>query len=111
MRLSAAENKSCIGKPSLLSPVAMEIVSASGVEDAVEQRTESRSEQHLHEVRRRRRGLQARALAALQGEVLGEVPRSDVRQGGDFDLVHLALRRTDEEHVHVDRERSDAVQS
>ena len=35
MRPSAAENKSCLGKPSLLSPVAMEIVSASGVEDAL----------------------------------------------------------------------------
>ena len=36
MRPNAAENKSCIGKPSLLSPVTMEIVSVSGVEDAVE---------------------------------------------------------------------------
>ena len=31
-------NRSCIGKPSLLSPVAMEIVSASWVDDAVEPR-------------------------------------------------------------------------
>ena len=36
VRPSAAENRSCIGKPSPLSPVAIEIVSASGVEDAEE---------------------------------------------------------------------------
>ena len=73
--------------------------------------SKSTSEEYLQKVRKRRRGLQARALAALQGEILGEIRRSDMRQGGDLDLAHVSLRRTDEERVHVDRERNDAVLS
>ena len=71
---------------------------------------EAGSEEHLHQVRRRRRGLQARALAPLRGEVLGEVRRADVWQRGDLDLVHVALHNAGGECVHVDRERSGAVQ-
>ena len=61
--------------------------------------TESRSEKHFHQSRKRRRSLQARALADLQNEVFGAVRRSDVRQGGDLDLVYVALRRTGEKRV------------
>ena len=84
LRPSAAESKSCIDKPSFLSPVAMGIVSASCVDDAVEPfRFDVQAKGHIQR-------LFSETSCTQRPLVLLLVSRSPFRSiSGDIQISHL----------------------